>query len=341
MFRKKSDEVVHRRRHGVGPIRFLLSLIIMGVLAAGLYLAVKDFSGYDPLKLNLGSIEKSIFESDLIYKLVTNVLSYTPNGQFQAVKDKFNKSQDSKGQSTPTSQLKYRFAIVADPHKDAANLAKALKQAKEAEVKFVIGIGDFSDVGTLDELRNIKKEFDAVNLPYYTTAGDHDLWDARDKGKAARVNFVEVFGTPYRSFSEADTRFILVYNADTYEGLDGVQMKWLGDELARAKEMGAKTTFVITGIPLYHPSSDHVMGRVTPKLEEQAASLIDQFSKNNVNEVFFGDTHFFSQYSEPKTNLKMTVVGAVTSERNTQAPRFALVDIYEDGSYNIQDTEIK
>jgi len=37
----------------------------------------------------------------------------------------------------------------------------------------------------------------------------------------------------------------------------------------------------------------------------------------------------------------MTVVGALTSTRNTQAPRFAVVDVYDDGSYNVKDQEIK
>ena len=340
---KKPDEPIRRRRSGVGIVRMFLSLIIMIFLGVGLYLAIRNFSGYDPLKISPNSIQKTVFGSELVYKVVNGALSYSPKGSFQGLKDQFQKpkTENAKTDPTPSPNLKYKFAIVSDPHKDSANLLKALKMAKQADAKFVIGIGDFSDVGTIDELRNIKQQFDTVNLPYYTTPGDHDLWDSRDKNKPAQQNFVDVFGTTYQSFSYLDTRFVLVYDADTYQGLDGVQMKWLSDEMTRIQTTKPKTFFVITGTPIYHPSSDHVMGRVTPKLTDQAKSLIELYSKSGVNEVFAGDTHFFSQYIEPTHNLKMTTVGAVTADRNPQAPRFVMVAIFEDGSYNIQDTEIK
>ena len=37
----------------------------------------------------------------------------------------------------------------------------------------------------------------------------------------------------------------------------------------------------------------------------------------------------------------MMTVGAVTSERNPQAPRFAIVEVLEDGEFNIVETEVK
>jgi hypothetical protein len=328
-----------------------LSLIIMAILGLGLYLAVKNFTGYDPLKISPESLIKTIMSSDTVYKGVTGLLSVGPPGSFKNIKNQIkggmdkNSNQKTNPSTTdkspkPTAPLAYKFAIVGDSHKDMEDLDKALKQAKAADVKFVIGVGDFSDVGTIEELQNTKQQFDSSGLTYYTTPGDHDLWDSTNKKQSSDHNFVAVFGTPYQSFAYQDTRFILMYDANDYDGVDGVQMSWLQDELSRTQDSKPKTLFVITDTPIYHPSSDHSMGRVTPKLKDQAKSLIDLFSKYKVNEVFAADTHFYTSYVEPTHNLNMTTIGAVTSNPNAQTPRFVIVDIYEDGSYNIEETEI-
>lgn len=136
-------------------------------------------------------------------------------------------------------------------------------------------------------------------------------------------------------------RYILIYNSDNYLGLDEVQLKWLEDELQRQEQNPSKLVFAITDLPIFHPSSDHVMGKTNEKLKNQADHLASIFKKHGVDEVFSADTHFFSQYKDPTNDLKMTTVGAVTSDRNPQTPRFVLVDIYEEGSYNIKSVEIK
>ena len=82
------------------------------------------------------------------------------------------------------------------------------------------------------------------------------------------------------------------------------------------------------------------MGKVTPSLKNQAAHLIDIFKKNGVDEVFAADTHYFTRYTEPTMNLKMTTSGAVTSDRNPQTPRFIMVDVFENGTYQVKETEV-
>jgi hypothetical protein len=83
------------------------------------------------------------------------------------------------------------------------------------------------------------------------------------------------------------------------------------------------------------------MGKVTPKLTSQAEHLITSFKRAGVDLVFSADTHFYSKFKEPKNELNMMTVGALTSDRNPQAPRFAMVDILEDGSYNTREVEVQ
>lgn len=325
-------------------LRLALSFFIMAVLLLGVYQAYKSFSGIDPLKMSPRGILENFLASEDAYGLINSLLTANPKDSLNKAKEILSEgTNNGSGNSNPTSRsdVLFKFAIVSDSHNDNANLQKALNIAKQQGAKFIVGLGDYSDAGTIDELRNSKVEFDTASLPYYIIAGDHDLWDARDKKGDAILNFKEVYGDPYQSFGYQKIRMILIYNSDNYLGLDPLQLDWIETEVERARQDGVELIFIASSIPLYHPSSDHVMGKTEPKLKNQAQHLISLFEKAGVDEVFSGDTHFFSRYSEPNSGLKMTTVGALTSTRNPQAPRFVLVDVYTDGSYNVQDVEVK
>lgn len=315
-----------------------MSVIIIGIMAVGLLQAYKAFSGYDPMKLDSQSL-KGLLTSDSAYETLINLLTFNPKDSISGKTADSPSLDSSTSQAASNAPVKFKFAVMADSHKDIPNLEKALAQAKSGGAQFVVMMGDLSDVGTLDELTATKQALDSSGLQYYVTPGDHDLWDSRDKESDAPKNFKEVFGQTYQSFSYDTVRYILIYNSDNYLGLDGVQLQWIEDELLRAQD--SKLIFVFAPTPLYHPSSDHVMGKVTPKLLGQAEHLATTFKKNGVDMVFSADTHFYSRFVEPKNELGMVTVGALTSERNPQAPRFAIVEVLEDGNFNVVETEVK
>lgn len=347
MFRKNEENT---RRKGFSPLiifRLILSLIMFAILGLGAYQAFTHFSGTDPTKVDPRAAAVSFVLSDEVLSTVKSVLGFEiPKEEIEkkvlsvGVK---NTEKDHVEESEPiqSKNLLLKFALVADSHNDNENLKKALNQAKGEGAKFVIGVGDYSDVGTIEELQKAKSVFDSAGIPYYVTAGDHDLWDARDKGFSAAERFIKVFGTPYQSFGDSDIRFVIVFNSDNYGGVDAFQMNWLEDELRRVRESNPKQILVFLHEPLNHPSSDRVMGKSNQKIRKQAEYLAGLFKESGVEGVFAGDTHFFTRYKDPRTDLPMTVVGALTRARNTQAPRFAMVDVFEDGSYNISDVEIK
>lgn len=323
--------------------RLLMSIVIIAIMGLGLLQAYKAFSGYDPMKLDSQSLG-SLLTSDSAYQTLIGLLTFDPK---QSIKEKTPLGGDSgdKGdqgsmEESSNAPVKFKFAVMADSHKDTLSLEKALNQARDEGVQFVVMMGDLSDIGTLEELESTKRVLDASVLTYYAAAGDHDLWDSRDKESDPPKNFTTVFGKTYQSLSYDTVRLILIYNSDNYLGLDGVQLQWLEDELSRAGAEAGQI-FVFAPTPLYHPSSDHVMGKVTPKLASQAEHLATTFKRSGVDMVFSADTHFYSKFTEPKNELNMMTVGAVTSERNPQAPRFAIVEILEDGTYNIRETEVK
>ncbi len=313
----------HKRRHTnilFVIFRLLLSLVIFTTLLAGIFSAYKHFSGTNPLNLDPKAVGTMI----------------------QEIKDKiFQKTPEQKIVPASEPKLVFRFALFADSHSDNIFLKKTLEQIKKnyPEVKFIIGLGDYTEVGTLDELKKAKLELDNAGLRYFLTPGDHDLWESRNKSLPPNTNYKQIFGPSYQSFISGNFLFILLYNSDNYIGLGDDQKSWLSNELGSNKDIAG--TFIFLHEPLFHPSSDHFMGRIEQKIKIQAQDLTNQFAKASVKKVFAGDTHFFSEYEEPSTKLPMATVGAITSQRNLQLPRFAIVSIYEDGSTGVEDVEVK
>lgn len=324
-------------------VRLFISLIIFAIFGFGIYKAIVHFSGIDPIGTDPEKIILETLTSDKSASIISKLFNVNP----QTLLGK-SSSTPKTGESQPdlvdeglTGNKILTFAVVGDSHNNNEALSQALEQAREAGAKFVIGVGDYSDVGTNEELSAAKKVFENSGLPYYLTAGDHDLWNGRDKGRDPDYFYKEVFGPPYQSFGDSNIRFIIVYNSENYFGVDELQMRWLEEELVRVVEEKPIQTFVFLHEPLYHPSSDHVMGKTNPKVAEQAQFMLRSMQEAGVGEIIAGDAHFYGRYTEPNTGLKMTVNGSLSQERNIQTPRFLLVDVGDNGSYNITDTEVR
>jgi hypothetical protein len=339
MFRKHKK---YHKRSAFLPFvifRSLLSLVIFAVLLSGIYMAFKQFSGIDIIKVNL--LQKDILGlvTSFLPSSITLPAKLTDLKNVSSENEVTEQEQASPQDSAPRKipKLLFKFTLVADSHNDNENLKKALTNKTE----FTIGLGDYTSVGQVNELQAAKKVFDSSGTRYFVTAGDHDLWDSRNKGSDARLNFNQVFGSSYQSFSYKNTRFLLLDNSDNYKGLGEAQWKWLREELDRIKVENPPLILVFMHEPLYHPSSTRVMGKVTASLRDEAKEITKLLKDSGVKGVFFGDIHYYTSYNEPDTGLAMTTMGALTSERNVQNPRYGVVSIFDDGTYSVEDIEVK
>ena len=152
-----------------------------------------------------------------------------------------------------------RVALVSDSHNENELLAKALEQAKGKGVNFVIGLGDWTNTGTIEELGAAKKVFDNSRLDYFVTAGDHDLWDSRDKqslrsstssaglkGEGALTNFNQVFGKSSQIIERENVLFVILDNSDIYKGISPEDWSLLGKSITS----GQGTTSTIGNVIL-------------------------------------------------------------------------------------------
>jgi len=263
-----------------------------------------------------------------------------------------------------------RLALVSDSHKDNENLKKALRQAGGMGINLVIGLGDYTNVGTLEELRQAKEIFDQSKLDYLLTAGDHDLWDSRDKGKDPLSNFKEVFGLSSQVFEKDNIQFVIVDNSDIYKGIS--QEDWEILKSIKSIKSTKSTTssnsqqaldtrdtlntrgtliFVFAQKTPFHPDSKHVMGSESAQVADQAKELMTLLEDKKVDGFFSGDLHFFAEFSSkggstsggksPAGSVKITTIGAVSKERNFQGPRFGILTVFDDYSWEVEDVEIR
>ncbi|MBI2600951.1 metallophosphoesterase [Candidatus Daviesbacteria bacterium] len=321
---------------------------MFSILGFGLYSAYVQFSGTDPLKIDPKALILSAVSSDETVQIVDKVFGFKLPDNIAGKNMPIipNSAIDqSANQKTQAKNTLFSFMLIADSHNENSYLEKALSQAKtgKSNLAFVIGLGDYTQVGTIEELQAAKKELDKNSLRYFVVPGDHDHWDARNKQLESTTNFKQVFGVNYQSFIFQGIKFILIDNSDNYKGVDTEQLKWLENELENTKtnQKDLKSILVFVHTPLSHPSSDHVMGRVEKELRHQARNLSILFKEYGVRKVFAGDVHFFTDYTDSETGLDMMTIGAAASQRNTQAPRFAIVNVYDDGNISVEDMEIR
>src|SRR4030043_1223906 len=99
-----------------------------------------------------------------------------------------------------------------------------------------------------------------------------------------------------------------------------------------------------------HPESAHIMGEQSPEVAGQAKELIALIEKENIDGFFSGDLHFFAKFStnggstsggKSTDGVKITTIGAISKDRNFQGPRFAVVTVLDDYSWEVEDIEIR
>lgn len=327
--------------------RLCLSMVIFAVLLGGIYSAYKHFSGIDPLKIDPQALTSNLIKSKSPKEFLSYLSSLSSLSNLGGVGATLGVKTAKETQTSPSlpdkqAPVSFSLLLISDSHSESDYLNKAIAQAKEkGNLKFIIGLGDYTEIGATQELANIKNVLDLSSLRYFLTPGDHDLWDSRDKNLPAEENFTKIFGPAYQSFVYNNIRFLLVNNADNYVGLDNTQLAWITTELEQAKKEGNIAVYAFMHEPLHHPSSDHIMGAVNKDLSKQARNLIFTLKDGGVKEIFSGHVHFFSRYKEPESNLPMTVIGALTTKNNAQAPRYTIVNIFSDGSLDVEDVEVK
>ncbi len=225
--------------------------------------------------------------------------------------------------------------LLADSEDDNNNLQKAVDGIRLRNVNFAVFLGDLTQLGETKKLEAVKAIMDKSGLKYYVTAGDHDLWAARNDKQEALSYVSQFFGKTTQVVKSNKVIFTILDNSDIYKGISDDDWFLLKNSIRD----DAKLHLVFAHKTPFHPQSAHIMGEDTPSIADQARQLLAQLEADRVDGLIVGDLHFFAQFNSPK-GMKIVTIGAVEADRNFQGPRYAILRVYDDYSWDVEDVPI-
>ncbi|MFA6982178.1 MAG: metallophosphoesterase [Patescibacteria group bacterium] len=285
----------------------------------------------------------AIIVATFLFVLVTGAIKWV-NGKLTAEGEDLSEETEAlqklEGSNTPvgenTSPVVYTIALMADSEDDISSLQKALEIATQRSVNMIFFLGDYTSWGDISSLEKSKLAMESTGISYLSIPGDHDLADSVQKGDPSGLNnFKMVFGGNYHTLEFGGVKMVLLDNSPNYSKIPGEAMSWFYDQITDAD-------LVFLSQPLYHPTFKRTMGVVdgeeTPEVKSQADELLTKIREGNVKAIISADQHLFSRNVDPvDPGLEHIVIGALNSERNLQTPKFCLLRLLEDGSYEIEE----
>lgn len=340
--KKKEDKIkIRRRKRTRSVLSGIFNSFIAVVSISALILFIIVLIG------KMSEVDKSAF-NNVSSKLFTNFNKNEVGGDGNLIVDPdvpiiyFDRDGNN--------ELLFKICIMSDIHNDKENLAKSIIMIKETGCEKLFVLGDLTDYGDVESLKDIRSILDSSGIEYYAIPGDHDIADS-----LSAENFNKVFGIDYHIMEYEGVVFLLIDNSANFTEIGNIQMSWIEDNIGNAD-------FVVMSQPLFTeglnpPFSSTYMGSMPSAPEsddirekqqyvkEQRDFLLDLIRKNdNVRATIAGDHHRSSDLSDPvRSELFHYVVGAVTSTVNDfpqtaiQSSRFSVLSFYKGGSYDLED----
>ena len=93
----------------------------------------------------------------------------------------------------------FRFALMSDVQEAIDRVQDVYRRVNDEDVRFLLGAGDLTRRGTRAELERFRDELEGLDVPYYTTLGNHELGEspALYQDYYGRANFQFVYRGVY------------------------------------------------------------------------------------------------------------------------------------------------
>ena len=206
------------------------------------------------------------------------------------------------------------------------------------EIAKLVFLGDYTDYGDEMSLKKSKEVMDQAGVDYVSLPGDHDIAETRDES-----NFVKVFGKTYGVWGQDGFEFMYFDNSKNFTAINSKAIIWFKNNISGVD-------FLFLSQPLATSDMSRVMGIIDGIKDEvvyaQNKELLDLVRSSKVRVIMAGDLHSSSHFVDPiKPDLQHYSVGAVLKSQsleklNLQSPRFAVLEIFSDDSYSVDDVTL-
>jgi 3',5'-cyclic-AMP phosphodiesterase len=205
----------------------------------------------------------------------------------------------------------FRFAAMADIQNamDRVDEIFAHISARD-DLRFVMFMGDLTEEASTEEYELFERQIETLDIPFYGTIGNHELWDDPDRWR-------ERFGRYNVHFRFKDVAFTFVDSGNgsidpvVYDWLDS----WLEDNRDRVHVFGT-----------HYPAIDPIGVRSGSfRSRPEAARLLAMLAGGNVDLTLYGHIHSYYAYANAGIPAFISGGGGAWPERWDGVGRHYLV----------------
>lgn len=175
----------------------------------------------------------------------------------------------------------FRAVAMADIQTALPVVNEMFAKINQVDARFVIAMGDITDRGELDEYALFDRQLFTLDIPFYTTLGNHELWGGTDR-------FFTRYGRASFHFDFKGTAFTFADSGDA--GLDPLVESWVDGWLAQARD---QPHVFLTHIPPIDPVGIRYGGF---RSNRDAYRLLARLAENKVDLQLYGHIHTLVEY---------------------------------------------
>ncbi len=219
----------------------------------------------------------------------------------------------------------FRFALLSDVQEAIVNVQDIFQRMnQEADIEFLLGAGDLTQGGSVEELERYQRELRSLFVPYYTTLGNHELG-------VTPPPYQDLFGRASFHFVHRGVAFTLLDSGSAT--LDPLVDDWLDGWLASAR---SQVHVVAMHIPPLDPIGVR-NGAFASRAE--AAALLGRLAAGGVDLTLYGHIHSYYSFDNAGIPAFISGGGGALPERFDHIGRhFMLIDV--DAALGITATQV-
>ena len=214
----------------------------------------------------------------------------------------------------------FRAVAMADIQTALPVVNEMFAKINETGARFVIAMGDITDRGDLDEYELFDRQLFTLDIPFYTTLGNHELWGGTDR-------FFARYGRASFHFDFKGTAFTFADSGDA--GLDPLVETWVDGWLAQSRD---QPHVFLTHIPPIDPVGIRYGAF---RSNRDGYRLLARLAEAKVDLQLYGHIHTLIEYEDAGIPAYISGGGGAQPMRGDGIDRHFLVIDFEDNQQTV------